>query len=99
MFAIFHFRLSSDLLGRLPESCAVGTFACDENGVIECVPQHLICGGMDECRQKNAVSCLLLFGYFQYIVDIANASLPQSNDTDFEPWPNCSKLLLSAHSL
>lgn len=70
----------------------MGTFECDENGVIECVPQHLICGGMDECRRKNAVSCLLLFGYFQYIVDIANASLSRSNDTDF--LPNCSELHL-----
>lgn len=56
-------------------SCKHGTFPCGKDDNFQCLPQHLVCDRIDECREEYLVLCgLVIYGHVDYIVAITNST-------------------------
>lgn len=78
-------------------SCEHGTFSCGKGDNLECVPQHLICGRADECRDDYMSLCGLFYGYNDILKNLMNSTDTNLTSNDMGYYDECGKFISLNH--
>lgn len=72
-------------------SCEYGTFPCGKGENLECVPQHLICDRVDDCRYDYTPLCGLFYGYNDILKNLMNTTDMNLTSNEVGYYDECGK--------